>query len=165
MEHNQLTKNELNKKNRWTEIKLNDLKKDDFYAILYPGEPVHIILRIITKIKYDDLKNKTGVNYIELKPIDENWATGVFPGGGLNSLKFYKAREAWKVYDLAVQAMTDEKRWANEITKHTGRIPGHKNSKTATLGLREMTDNIGSYLGGKTKKKKRKKTINSRRRT
>ena len=157
---NQLTETELNKKNRWTEIKLDDLKKDELYAILYPGE---ITLRIITKIKYDDLKNKTGVNYIEMKPVNERWSFGLYPAGGLNYLKFYKAREAWKAYDLAVQAMAHEKHWANKITKNTGRIPGHKNSKTATLGLREMTDNIGSYLGGKTKKMKKRK-IKSRRR-
>jgi hypothetical protein len=157
---NQLTKTELNKKNRWTEIQLKDLKKGELYAILYPGE---IILRIITKINYDDLKNKTGVNYIEMKPVNESWSVGLYPAGGLNHLKFYKAREAWKAYDLARRLMMDEKRWADEITKNTGRTPGHKNSKTATLGLREMTDNIGSYLGGKTKKTKKRK-IKSRRR-
>ena len=151
------TKTELNKTNRWTEIKLDDLKKDELYAILYPGE---IILMIITKINYDDLKNKTGVNYIEMKPVNESWSTGLYTAGGLKYLKFYKAREAWKAYDLAVQAMAHEKQW---VKKQTGRIPGHKNSKTAVLGLREMTENIGSYLGGKTKKMKKRK-IKSRRR-
>jgi hypothetical protein len=166
MVNDNLTKEDLDNKNKWREVLLNDLIPGNLYAILYPFEPVLIKLRIISKVGYDAVNN-TDVNYIEMARVDNLFPhsrEGLFPAGGLNRLKFYEATEAWKAYGLSRELMAIEKSWANKITDTTGRIPGDKDDTTKSLRERGIVDNIASYLGGNKTKGNGRKTRKKRRR-